>query len=221
MRIVVLGGYGNFGARICRALAGRSSAEIIAAGRDPDTGSLPAQVGRAKLDVQARNFAAALADLSPSLVVHCAGPFQGQGYHVAEAALAARAHYIDLADGRDFVANFAERINRPARAANLLAVSGASTLPALSSAVIDNVSRRLADVEEIRIVIAPPQRAERGTATLAGIVSYAGKPFKWLSGGEWADAYGWQELRRAELLAEKEHGASNPMPSAIAAQGMR
>ena len=65
---------------------------------------------------------------------------------------------FDLADGRDFVANFAERINRPARAANLLAVSGASTLPALSSAVIDNVLRRLAEVEEIRIVIAPPQR---------------------------------------------------------------
>ena len=50
-----------------------------------------------------------------------------------------------------------------------------------------------------RIVIAPPQRAERGTATLAGIVSYAGKPFKWLSGGAWTDAYGWQELRRAEF----------------------
>ncbi|MDB5810747.1 MAG: saccharopine dehydrogenase [Betaproteobacteria bacterium] len=197
MRIVVLGGYGNFGARICRALAERSGAQIIAAGRDPDGSRLPAGIGRAKLDLGARNFAGSLADLSPSIVVHCAGPFQGQGYHVAEAALLAGAHYIDLADGRDFVANFAERMNKPARAAGVLAVSGASTLPALSSAVVDSVARRLDRVDEIRIVIAPAQRGTRGTATLAGVVSYAGKPFKWLSGGQWVDAYGWQELRRA------------------------
>lgn len=199
MRIVVLGGYGNFGARICRALAQRSVGEVIAAGREPDAGRLAPGVGRAKLDLEARNFAGALEDLSPSIVVHCAGPFQGQGYHVAAAAVDAGAHYIDLADGRDFVANFAERVHRPARERNVLAVSGSSTLPALSSAVIDNVSRRLAQIDEIRIVIAPPQRAERGTATIAGIVSYAGKPFKWLSAGEWTAAYGWQEMRRAEI----------------------
>ncbi len=203
MRIVVLGGYGNFGARICRALAARGDAEVIAAGRDPDRGQraagLDAGIGRARIDLAARNFATALHDLSPSLVVHCAGPFQGQGYHVAGAAIGAGAHYIDLADGRDFVANFAERMNAPARAAGVLAVSGASTLPALSSAVIDNVARRLAQVNEIRTVIAPGQRGPRGAATLAGVVSYAGKPFKWLAEGAWVDAYGWQELQRVHI----------------------
>lgn len=199
MRIVVLGGYGNFGARICRALAQRSAVEVIAAGREPESGRVAPGVGRAKIDLQAHNFPGALHDLSPSIVVHCAGPFQGQGYHVAQAAAAAGAHYIDLADGRDFVANFAESMHKSARSRNVLAVSGASTLPALSSAVIDSVSRRLAQVDQIQIVIAPPQRGTRGTATLAGIVSYAGKPFKWLSGGDWVDAYGWQEMRRADF----------------------
>ena len=203
MRIVVLGGYGNFGARICRALAERGTAEVIAVGRAPEvtrqSAGLPANIGRAHIDLTARNFPAALLNLAPSLVVHCAGPFQGQGYHVAQAAINAGAHYIDLADGRDFVANFAERMHAPARAAGVLAISGASTLPALSSAVIDTLARRLARLNEIRTVIAPGQRGQRGAATLAGVLSYAGKPFKWLSGGEWVDAYGWQEMRRVDI----------------------
>ena len=203
MRIVVLGGYGNFGARICRALCERGGAEVIAAGRDPEGGQratrLDARIGRACLDLSAPNFASTLNDLSPGIVVHCAGPYQSQGYHVAAAAIDAGAHYIDLADGRDFVANFAERLHPHARAAGLLAVSGASTLPALSSAVIDSLARRLAQIEEIKMVIAPSQRARLGTATLASALSYAGRPFKWLSGGEWVDAYGWQELQRVDI----------------------
>ena len=203
MRIVVLGGYGNFGARICRALSARDGVEVIAAGRDPEQGrraaQLDARVGQVRIDLGAPNFAAMLENLAPDVVIHCAGPFQGQGYHVAHAAIAAGAHYIDLADGRDFVANFAERVHAAARAAGVLAVSGASTLPALSSAVIDSVSKRLRQLNEIRIVIAPPQRAPRGAATIASVFSYAGKPFKWLSGGEWIDAYGWQELRRVDI----------------------
>jgi saccharopine dehydrogenase-like NADP-dependent oxidoreductase len=203
MRTVVLGGYGNFGARICRALSERIGVEVIAAGRDPERGCRAAQlddrIGRARMDLAAPNFAATLHDLAPAIVVHCAGPFQGQGYHVAHAAIAAGAHYIDLADGRDFVANFAERTHQAARAAGVLAVSGASTLPALSSAVIDSLGRRLRQIDAIRIVIAPPQRAPRGEATIAGVFSYAGRPFKWLRGGEWTDAYGWQELRRVRI----------------------
>ena len=203
MRIVVLGGYGNFGARICRALLERGGVEVIAAGRDPEHGRrmahLDARIGQARIDLAARNFASAIKDLAPGVVIHCAGPFQGQGYHVAQAALAAGAHYIDLADGRDFVANFAEYVHAPARAAGVLAISGASTVPALSAAVIDSVSKRIRQIDEIRIVIAPPQRAPRGTATVAGVFSYAGRPFKWLSGGEWRDAYGWQELDRVGI----------------------
>jgi hypothetical protein len=203
MRIVVIGGYGNFGARICRALFERGGVEVVAAGRDPEssrrTAHLDSRIGRARIDLSAPNFPAALGNLAPGLVIHCAGPFQGQGYHVAQAAIAAGAHYIDLADGRDFVANFAEYLHAPARAANVLAVTGASTLPALSAAVIDSVARRLKAVNEIRIAIAPPQRAPRGEATVAGVFSYAGKPFKWLSRGEWRDAYGWQELSRVDI----------------------
>ena len=50
MRIVVLGGYGNFGARICRALCERGGAEVIAAGRDPDHGQRMARLDFPRMD---------------------------------------------------------------------------------------------------------------------------------------------------------------------------
>jgi hypothetical protein len=189
MRAVVIGAAGNFGARICRALREDSGIEVIPAGRS----------AAARLDIHAPGFERDLGALRPGLVIHCAGPFQGQDYRVARAALAAGAHYLDLADGRDFVAQFGAANDAAAKAAGRLAISGASTLPALSSAVIDSLRPRLAQIEEIRIVIAPAQRAPRGAATISGVFSYAGRPFKVLRSGAWSDAWGWQELHRVRI----------------------
>src|SRR5882724_11397618 len=198
MRVVVIGGYGNFGARVCRGLAG-AGLEVIAAGRNPDEGErafgdLPMK--HARLDHAAPEFPTDLKRLSPDLVIHCAGPFQSQNYRVARAALAAGSHYFDLADGRQFVSRFAQTLQSAARAADRLAVSGASSVPALSSAVIASLRSRLPVIEEIQIAIAPGQLAPRGRATLAAVFSYAGRPFKWVSGGAWRDAWGLQELKR-------------------------
>jgi hypothetical protein len=146
-------------------------------------------------------FGARLRSLGPHIVIHCAGPFQGQDYRVARAAIAAGAHYVDLADGREFVANFAREVDADARSAGVLAVTGASTLPALSTAVLDSLADRFEALEEVDIAIAPGQRAPRGAATLAGVFSYCGKPFRWLSDGAWADAWGWQELARLRFAA--------------------
>jgi len=163
MRIVVLGGLGNFGARICRALVGQTGIEIVAASRSPNHGPADIctdpRIRRVTLDTGSPHFSKALKDLSPELVIHCAGPFQGQDYRVVHAAILAGAHYIDLADGRDFVARFSERNDSIARSADVVAISGASTVPAPSSAVVDHVARRFRTLEEIQIVIAPAQRA--------------------------------------------------------------
>ncbi len=189
MRIVVLGGTGNFGARICRALAADPALEVIPASRHHAP----------QLDLASPDFPGKLKRLAPQLLIHCAGPFQDQDYRAVEAAIAAGAHYLDLADGRDFVARFAAHADAQARAAKVLAISGASTLPALSSAVVDDLARRFGTIDEIRIAIAPGQRAPRGAATIAGVFSYAGKPFKRLREGLWSDAWGWQDLRRVRF----------------------
>lgn len=198
-RAVVIGGNGNFGARICRDLAANDAIRAIAAARRGSGSAFGREVEQARLDLRSPDLALQLKRLSPALVIHCAGPFQGQDYRVAEAALSAGAHYIDLADGRDFVTGFAQRFDSAARAAGVLMVSGASTVPALSSAVVDELQGRFRKMEEIRVAIAPGQRAPRGEATIAAVLSYAGRPFKWLRDGVWRDAWGWQELKRVRF----------------------
>jgi saccharopine dehydrogenase-like NADP-dependent oxidoreductase len=203
MRVLVLGGYGNFGARICSALVRGREFEVVAAGRDPERGARRAGfksvVQAARIDLASPDLAPQLEHLAPAVVIHCAGPFQAQDYRVARACIAIGAHYVDLADSRAFVARFAEALDRPAKAAGLLATSGASTLPALSSAVVDALAGRFRELREIRITIAPGARVPRGEATLAAVLSYAGRPFKWRSGGEWNVAHGWQNLTRVRI----------------------
>ena len=113
MKIVVLGGYGNFGARICRGLAGDPDIELVVAGRNIDAArALAREIGAqaAAIDGADPQLAGALRENGAGLVIHTAGPFQGQDYHVAEAAARAGCHYIDLADGRRFVCDFASRL---------------------------------------------------------------------------------------------------------------
>jgi hypothetical protein len=197
-RILVLGGYGHFGARICRALA--PDATLIVAGRDGRKALTFAQsLGLAHegvaLDHTATGLTARLRALRVHAVVHTCGPFQGQDYHVAEACIAAGVHYLDLADGRAFVAGIGA-LDAAARARDVLIVSGASTLPALSSAVVDEHRGYFSRLDSIDISIAPGQRAPRGVATLQSVLSYCGKPFQVWENRRWQIAHGWQGLHR-------------------------
>jgi saccharopine dehydrogenase-like NADP-dependent oxidoreductase len=199
MRVVVLGGAGNFGARIVRALRNDPAIELLAASR---RGALIPGVEWVKavvLDLAAVDFAQRLHDLSPGLVVHCVGPFQGQDYRAATATLGAGAHYLDLADGRQFVAGFANEMKARALEAGRVAITGASTLPALSSAVVEHLGQGLSSVESIEVVIAPGQRAPRGRATLEAVFSYLGSPFPVWRGGKWTRSWGWMDLRPVHL----------------------
>ncbi len=148
----------------------------------------------AALDQSLSDFETDLRTLNPDMVIHTAGPYQGQDYRVARACIDCGAHYIDLADGREFVEGF-NQLNSEAKNRNVLLISGASTLPGLSSAVIDSMSGKFDAVSSIKISIAPTQQNPRGFGTIAAVMSYCGKPFKVLEQGQWMTRYGWQDLR--------------------------
>src|SRR4029077_14382185 len=76
----------------------------------------------ARLDHSARDFPAALARLAPELVIHCGGPVQVQDYRIAPGALEVGAHYLDLADGRQFVTRFTYYVHPAAREAQRVAI---------------------------------------------------------------------------------------------------
>jgi len=205
-RVLVLGGYGHFGARIVHALAGEANVEVIVAGRSatqqgPMTfADLPAQCRErlrfANLDTTSVDLAQQLSAWQPALVIHTAGPFQGQGYAVAEACLRAAAHYVDLADGRDFVRDFPAQMDAAARAAGRAAITGVSTLPAISSAVVDALFDHFDALREIDIVIAPAQRTPLGLATVRAVLSYCGVPFRCWQEGRWQRVTGWRRPER-------------------------
>ncbi|MFN0303536.1 MAG: saccharopine dehydrogenase NADP-binding domain-containing protein [Burkholderiales bacterium] len=194
--MLVLGGYGNFGARICRGLSGDPSIQLLIGGRDVQraraaAGALGHGAEGVAIDQHAPDTHQTLQRLGVDLVVHTAGPFQQQDYRLAMAAATARAHYIDIADGRRFVCDFPPTMDAAFRAADRTALTGASTVPALSSAVVDRLCDRWQRINSIDICIAPAQTAPRGVATLAAVLSYCGEPIQVWDGGRWRSQRGW------------------------------
>ena len=195
--VLVLGGYGHFGARIVRALAASPGISVIAGGRHPpatmtDQAGVPlAGVRCLAIDAAAPDLVECLRASGAGLLIHGAGPFQGQGYAVARACIEAGLDYIDLADGRQFVRDFPAALDAPARQAGCSVISGASTLPALSSAVVDALAARLDQLEEIDMVIAPAQASPLGLATVQAVLGYCGSAFPVWWQGRWQDVVGW------------------------------
>jgi Saccharopine dehydrogenase NADP binding domain len=206
MRILILGGYGLFGGRISRTLARDTGVTVIVAGRDRQRAErhvstfeqARAEIETARIDTQSPQFAEQLAALRPDLVIDTAGPFQNRDYRVAEAALAAGAHIIDLADGRDFVRGI-RALDERARIAGRWAISGASSVPGLTAAVVEAHLDRFSMLESVESAIAPGNRTPRGWATTLAILGYTGHPFRLLRDGAWRSAHGWQSLRRLKV----------------------
>jgi hypothetical protein len=201
MRVLVIGGYGFFGRRLVRLLSSDAQLNVVIAGRSLRDGaalvaelrpSAQAELSATAIDVQAPDFAQALARLGPHVVVHTSGPFQGQDYRVASACIACGAHYIDLADGRTFVSQIGT-LDTAAREAQVAVISGASSVPALSSVAVDHLTRDFARVDDINIGISPGNRTERGLSTIQAILSYCGKRLPDAGAGP---TYGWSGSRK-------------------------
>src|SRR5437762_1612176 len=178
--VLVLGGYGFFGSRIASSLVSDPSIRLLVGGRRIDRAvALCESLGLGaehaiEIDARAPGLDSQLSRHRVDTLIHTAGPFQAQDYAVPRAAIAARCNYVDLADGRDFVVGIGA-LNDSAVAANVAVVSGASSVPALSSAVVDRDLHRFSRLDAIRIGISSGGRAP-GIATVKGIFGYCGKP---------------------------------------------
>jgi hypothetical protein len=112
---------------------------------------------------------------------------------VAEACIDYGSHYIDLADGREFVVGI-NQLDEKAKQAGVIVVSGASSVPCLTSALVEHYKDEFEVLETLDYGITTAQKTTRGVATTAAILSYTGKPFKTLLNGEMLQVYGWQNL---------------------------
>ena len=205
--MLVIGGYGGFGARVSTLLAqagwsvtvaGRSLAKAASLCRShPELALRPVALDRDQpIDTL-------LCSLAPWLVIDAAGPFQGIDYRIAQSCIAAGSHYVDLADGRDFVAGIA-RLHVQAKAAGLCLISGASSVSALTSAVADRLAAGLETVSLIDIALSASNRASGSRSVTSAILSYLGKPIRLWRGGRWSFGHGWQELSRIRFAIPGE-----------------
>jgi len=200
-RILVIGGYGGFGARLCRRLAAAGHSLIVAGRSEAKAAAFAATLPAAEPAILDRtgDIASALARHRPDLVIDAAGPFQGSGTQVPEACIAAGIPYLDLADARDFVTGIAA-LDHAARTSGVAIVSGASTAPALTSAVCAELARGLDQVDSVDIALSAANRGGDGDSVVAAVLAWVGRPLALWRAGRWTRAWGWQELRREDFV---------------------
>ncbi|WP_157954080.1 saccharopine dehydrogenase family protein [Microbulbifer sp. A4B17] len=203
-RVLILGGYGNFGARIAQMLKSEPDIQLIIAGHnkklaDRCAQSLGGLAEGLRLERDSINLAAQLKALHLDLLIHCAGPYQREtDYRVAKACIEARTPYIDISDARRFVCDF-HRLSPAAKAAGITLVSGASSLPGLSSAALAEIQKELPVIHSVEAAIAPAHKVERGLATVRSGFESLGESFPQLRNGRWRESFAGNHLRSITL----------------------
>jgi hypothetical protein len=80
-----------------------------------------------------------------------------------------------------------------------MAVTGASSTPALSNAVLDALTAGWRRIDRVAIAISPGNRAPRGLSVVRAILSYVGGPVRLFTGGRWTMRPGWSMTIRPAL----------------------
>ena len=191
LRILIVGGYGIFGGRLVELLEDDARLTLLVAGRSLETARRYCKT-RSKASAQliptafdrTTSDTSHLASLNLSLVVDASGPFQAygrDGYRLIEQCIACKVDYLDLADGCDFVAGVS-KFEAAAQAAGIFVLSGVSSFPVLTAAVVRRLSAGLRTVRSIRGGIAPSPYAGVGLNVIRAIAGYSGQKV-WLKRG--------------------------------------
>ena len=198
LKILIVGGYGTFGGRLVELLEDESRLTLVVAGRslakataycnsrtDSKAQLIPTHFDRTQ------DIAAQLSPITPDIVVDASGPFQDYGkdaYTLVEACIAQGIHYLDLADGSAFVAGIST-FDTAAQQAGVFVLSGVSSFPVLTAAVVQQLAAPMARVTAIRGGIAPSPYAGVGTNVIRAIASYAGQELRLTCAGTTITAY--------------------------------
>ena len=184
MKILILGGYGVFGGRLAELLAHREDLELLIGGRNERKARrfceqhrrvatmVPTIADRADIE-------SVLQQRRPDVLVDASGPFQeytGNPYSVVEACIHHRTHYLDFADGAEFVFGI-RQFDTSARSAGVFVLSGVSSFPVLTAAVLREFQKDL-QVHDVRGGIAPSPYAGVGVNVMRAVLGYAGGPVR-------------------------------------------
>ncbi|MBF9031113.1 DUF4166 domain-containing protein [Rhodobacterales bacterium HKCCE3408] len=197
MKVAILGGTGVFGSRLARLLARDGHALILASRRGG--GALAEELGAATIALDRDGDLAPLFAMQPDILIDAAGPFQAYAEpRVARACIAARVPYLDLSDDAGFCQSVIA-LDADAKAAGVGVLTGVSSVPALSSAAVAELSAGMTRIEAIDSAILPGNRAPRGRSVMEAILAQVGRPVRLWLGGAWENRPGWSDPRTYRL----------------------
>ncbi|MEP1443617.1 MAG: DUF4166 domain-containing protein [Hyphomicrobiales bacterium] len=198
MKVLIIGGYGVFGARLAELLV-KDGHTVCVAGRNLKSAEITAkEIGCSALRFDRSGDLSGLS--AYDVVVDAAGPFHSYGdnpYRLAETAVEQGVHYLDFSDNAEFCAGIDE-LDEKARQAGVCVLSGLSTVPALSSAAVT----ALVNGETPTLIdsaILPGNKSPRGVAVMASILNQTGQPISFWQGNAWQNAVGWSNPQTYEL----------------------
>lgn len=200
MRVAIIGGTGAFGLRMVDLLC-RDGHEVVVVGRSlAPLKAAAAQFGTRYCQLDRAGDLAGLWAVSPEVVVDAAGPYHSYGddpYALPRACIARGVHYLDLADTPEFCVGIGV-LDAAAKAAGVCVMSGMSSVPALSSAVVAALA---ADdpIDTIDTAILPGNRAPRGRSVVQSILDAAGKGFGTVIDGQSDAIRGWSRPAAYDL----------------------
>ena len=203
LTILIVGGYGTFGGRLALLLAEDPRVTLLIAGRSLDKArgfiaTLPSGADKHPVAFDRETATAAdIAALSVDIVVDVTGPFQDYGadpYRLVRHTIEAGANYMDLADSSTFVGGI-DQFEATARDAGVFVLSGVSSFPVLTAAVLRRLAAGLSSVQ-MRGGIAPSPHAVVGRNVIEAILSYSGQQLPLIRDGKRASGNGLTETMR-------------------------
>ena len=210
MKVIILGGYGVFGGRLARLLL-RDGHAVWIAGRNHDQAlRFSREYGGQPLKLDRNGDLQPLQDIAPDAVVDAAGPFQtydkDNALRVAAFCIEHGINYLDLSDDAAFTTSISQLDDR-AKTASCFALSGASSVPGISSSAVAALSADLSSIEVIDTAIMPGNRAPRGRSVIGAILSQIGVPLQVWRGGRWQEMRCWSDRRVHELSSSIRRSA--------------
>ncbi|MFP6657989.1 MAG: saccharopine dehydrogenase NADP-binding domain-containing protein [Pirellulales bacterium] len=201
--VTILGGTGIFGGRIAAGLAESPEIQVTIASRSPDrAASFADRIGARCVTCDATSLESVETILEETdLLIHTAGPFQGDDYRVAEACIRGGVHYLDISDGRDFVCGIT-LLDAAAKEGGVVIGSGASSVPTITHAMIGELATDFSSIETIQIALSPGNRNPRGSSTIGAILSYVGRPIRVWERGQWNSVLGWSDCQVLDFPAK-------------------
>jgi hypothetical protein len=191
-RVLIIGGTGIFGQKLCHHIAQHFDLELFISSRSENSAinfvhKLKRLYPTKPFDYialnTAKNLIETLDHITPDVTIDCSGPFQNANYSIAEAVIAAGSHFIDMADAPEYLDGFCNALDEPAKAQNVACISGASSSPCFTIAGAKHIISNWQRVDDIDIAFVPGGKGDVGQSVIQAILSYAGKPIStWREG---------------------------------------